>query len=130
MTALRWAAGAVALGGLSGGDDCGGLAARGLLKFPHPDVAVETGSVLDLQPPHLHVSLHATRLAQGQLVTSGDLAFDLTPHGHAGPFEQRFDRRSCRDVDVACDPELTLGPALDLQAALVRELALQAIPRP
>src|SRR5579864_3430372 len=124
MTTLRWPDGDCS----SGGAGSGVLAAgRLLLKIPHPDVTVKAGSVLDLQPAHVQVSIQPGGPAQGQLVSGGERPLDLALHRQARRLEQGFDRRSGRDLDVAGDAELTLGMPLNAHVPIVCELALQAV---
>ncbi len=71
MTEFGWfeTAGGDWVGGSSADVVIGRLATGGLLlKVAHPDVAVQAGAVLDLQPAHLYISVQLRLLPQGELV--------------------------------------------------------------
>src|SRR5579859_5338699 len=106
-----------------------GLAARRLLKAPHPDVAVEARAIFDLKPLHRHVSAEPCGFAERELVARRQRPFDLAPNRHVGAFDRSLYRRARRDFDVARDVELAFGSPLHVDAAAVRELALQAVTR-
>src|SRR5205807_435284 len=104
------------------------LAGRLVLKLSHPDMAVQRRAVVDLQALDDNVTAEPRVLAEGQLVTRRDRAFDRALQRNVGSFEQRFDGGAIRDVDVARDPDLTLDAPVGVDRAVVYELAFQDVP--
>src|SRR5260370_22832842 len=116
-------------GGSSAGTGVGRLATGLVLKVAHPDVAVEAGAVLDLQPARLHVSAQLCRLAQEKLVAGRQLTLELTFDRDVGALEQGLHDRAGPDLDVAADSKLAFGStaALDCHVAAIRQLDLEAV---
>src|SRR5258708_17974942 len=133
MTEFSWfeTAGGDWVGGSSADVVIGRLAAGALLlKVAHPDVAVQAGAVLDLQPAHLYVAVQLRLLPQGELVARREPALDFAFDGDVGSLEKGLDDRSVPDLDVAPDPKLTFGvPTVDGHVPAVGQLAFKAVVR-
>src|SRR5262249_13232768 len=63
------------------------LAGRLVLKVTHPNVAVQRGAIVDLEPANGDVAAEPRVLRQGQLVARRHGAFDLALERHAVAFE-------------------------------------------
>src|SRR5439155_17489691 len=105
------------------------LAGRLVLKFTHPDVAVQRRAIVDLKPAHLDVAAQPCVPSQGQLVARGDRAFDRALERHVRTFEQRLDSRAIGDVDVAGHADLAFDASIGVHRPVVDESALEDIAR-
>src|SRR2546421_4350645 len=103
------------------------LTGRVGLKVTHPNVSVQRRAVVDLQPAHDDVAAELGVLAEGQLVTRRDRAFDLTLQRHVRALEQRPHARPGRNVDVAAHADLALDLAVGVDRAVVDELAFEDV---
>src|SRR5260370_39776295 len=119
MTEFGWfeTAGGDWVGGSSADVVIGRLAAGGLLlKVAHPDVAVQAGAVLDLQPARLYVAVQFRLLPQGEVVACREPAFDLALDVDILSLDQSLDHRPVSDLDVAAERQLAFGAATPLDA--------------
>src|SRR4029077_10062769 len=121
--------------GVSGGGgsavDLGTLAPGALvLKVAHADMPVHAGAVFDLQPARRYVAGQLCPPAQEKLVPDVGRSFDVPLDGDVGRLEQGLHLGSRRNLDVARHAKLTFGAPVDVDGAVVCELAFQAVIRP
>src|ERR1700682_5658632 len=100
-----------------------------LLNVSHADVAVEARSVLDLEPADHDVAAEPRVLAEGQLGASGDGALDIALDGHVGRLDRDPCCRSLRDVEISRDVDLAFSTTIDVDAAVIHELAFETVVR-